>query len=110
MKKALILIFSLYILTLIQVSFLPHFSLKGYILNLVLISVILLNLFEKTDARLGEIAAFFGGFFLDVYSKGFFGCWILTLLAASLFIKYIIRKHVQPIIQLQGKTPFQRGY
>lgn len=95
MKMIFLLVFFLYILALIQTSFLVHFDFKGYILNLILIAVVILNLFEKPRSYLGLWSAGFGGFFLDVFSETFFGFWILVLTTASLFIKFILKKYVR---------------
>lgn len=91
-----ILIFSLffYFLTLFQASFLVHFGLWGWVPNLILIFVALLNIFTP-DAKLGIGAAFIGGFFLDVFSDNFIGFWILILLAVALFIKFILTRYVR---------------
>jgi len=94
MKKIIILFFCFYFLTLLQASFFPHFSL-GHLLNLVLIVVVLINLFEARKEKSGLFSAFFGGFFLDIFSENFIGFWILILLAISIFIKFVLRKHVR---------------
>jgi len=84
----------LYILTLLQTSFFPHFPL-GHLLNFVLILVIVINLFEAQKGKLGLFGAFFGGFFLDIFSENFIGFWVLILLAIAVFIKFILRKYVR---------------
>jgi len=94
MVKIFSLVLFFYLLTLFQTSFFPHFPL-GHFLNFVLIIVVLINLFEAPKGKLGLFGAFFGGFFLDVFSENFIGFWILILLALAVFIKFILRKHVQ---------------
>ena len=94
MKKIIILFFCFYFFALLQASFFPHFSL-GHLLNLVLIVVVLINLFEARKEKSGLFSAFFGGFFLDIFSENFIGFWILILLAISIFIKFVLRKHVR---------------
>ena len=94
MKKIIILFFCFYFFALLQASFFPHFSL-GHLLNLVLIVVVLINLFEARKEKSGLFSAFFGGFFLDIFSDNFIGFWILILLAISIFIKFVLRKHVR---------------
>jgi len=94
MKNIFILIISLYIITLLQTSFLPYFSL-WYLLNLVLIFVFLINLFEDQEGRLGLLGAFFGGFFLDIFSQFFLGFWVIILLMMAVFIKLILRRYVR---------------
>ena len=94
MKKIIILFFCFYFFALLQASFFPHFSL-GHLLNLVLIVVVLINLFEARKEKSGLFSAFFGGFFLDIFSENFIGFWILILLAISIFIEFVLRKHVR---------------
>ena len=96
-KKILFLTLILYILVLLQSSFLVHFSLFGIVPNLVMILVVLLNLLEKDREffSLGLLAAFIGGFFLDIFSIRIIGFYILILVILALFIKIIIRKHVR---------------
>lgn len=94
MKNIFILIIFFYIATLFQTSFFPHFSL-GYLFNLVLISIILINLFEGQEGKLGLLAAFLGGFFLDIFSQIFLGFWVIILLITAVFIKLILRKYVR---------------
>ncbi len=94
MKKIFILIIFFYILTLLQVSFFPHFSV-WYLLNFVLISVLLINFFESQEKKLGLLAAFLGGFFLDIFSQFFLGFWVIILLITAVFIKLVLRKYVR---------------
>jgi len=94
MKKIIILFFCFYFFALLQASFFPHFPF-GHLLNLVLIVVVLINLFEARKEKSGFFSAFFGGFFLDIFSENFIGFWILILLAISIFIKFVLRKHVR---------------
>ncbi len=64
-------------------------------MNLVLILVVLINLFEVEEGKLGLFGAFLGGFFLDIFSEIFLGFWILILLATAFFIKLVLRKYVR---------------
>jgi hypothetical protein len=93
-KKILILTLSFYLLAAFQSSFLAHFFPEKF-LNLILISVILINFFEIPSENFGIISALIGGFFLDFFSERFFGFWILILLFISIFIKFIFKKHVR---------------
>lgn len=91
-----IFVLIIYFLTLLQASFLVFFDINGYILNLVLAAVLVFNFLENQRSDRGLVLAVFGGFFLDIFSSGLFGIsWVLALTAASLFIKYIFKKHVQ---------------
>lgn len=103
-KKILILILFFYILVLLQTSFLVHFNIKGIVPNLVLVSVILINFFEKPKEYLGFLSAIIGGFFLDVFSENFIGFYILILVGLAIFIKFILKKYVRtPIIKVSQK-------
>lgn len=100
MKNIFFLIIGFYLLTLLQASFFPHLSV-GFIpifsggLNLVLIIVVLINLFESRKERIGFLSAFFGGFFLDIFSENFFGFWVLILLAIAILIKFVLKTYVR---------------
>ena len=115
MKKLIILILGFYFLILFQSSFLIHFNIfLGWLgESLILILVILINILaphhflgkkvqtnEWYEKWWGVNAAFFAGFFLDIFSENFFGFWILILLVLSCFIKFVLKKHVQfPILK-----------
>jgi len=103
LKKILILILGLYFLTLLQTSFSVFFDVRGMVPNLVFIAVIFLNLFTSSKSWLGEISAFIGGFYLDVFSfsiTGFFGLYTLILVSSALFIRFIFKRHVKiPVIK-----------
>lgn len=89
MLRTIILLICLYILVLIQVSFLPHFSLAP---NLILALVILVNIFENPRQSTGVWTALLGGFFLDVFSGRLFGFWILIMLAVAVLLKYFFKR------------------
>jgi hypothetical protein len=106
MKKVLVIAILFYFLVLFQTSFLVHFDINGYILNLVLILVVILSIlkppifFKKMGAKripenFGIWGAFFGGFFLDIFSSRPIGFQILILLGLSFFIKLILNKYVR---------------
>ncbi len=98
--KILISIIVFYFLVLIQTSFLVHFNILGIVPNLVLISVVLWNLFEKSKNYFGLYAAFIGGFFLDIFSSRFIGFYVLILFALAIFIKLIFKRYVRiPFIE-----------
>ena len=102
-KKIIFFTVILYILILLQTSFLVHFSLSGFLPNFVLIAVIFVNLFSSS-LKDKIISALIGGFYLDVFSLdsagGFFGFYILIMLAIFLFLKIISEKYVRfPIIK-----------
>jgi rod shape-determining protein MreD len=95
MKYALLVIFSFYILVLLQSSFLVPLNILGRIPNFAVLAVILINFLEKPAQKLGIISGFFGGFFIDIFSQSFLGFYTLVLLAVSFFIKYILRSHIR---------------
>ena len=88
--KILAIILFFYFLTLLQSSFLNHFSILGIIPNLVLILLCLVGFFEKPHKYLGVFSALAAGFFLDVFSKSFFGISILSMVIVYFFIKELI--------------------
>jgi rod shape-determining protein MreD len=94
MRNIVFLILGFYFLTLFESSFLPHFSF-WHLLNLVLIAVVLINLFEARKGKIGLFSAFFGGFFLDIFSENFIGFWILILSGIAIFIKLVFKKNVR---------------
>ncbi|KPJ56416.1 hypothetical protein AMJ49_04900 [Parcubacteria bacterium DG_74_2] len=94
-RKLAIIILFFYVLALLQTSFLVNFGINGMIPNLILISVILINIFEKPEKKYGIFSAFIGGFFLDIFSERFIGFEILILTAIACFIKLILKKYVR---------------
>ncbi|MBU2539830.1 rod shape-determining protein MreD [Patescibacteria group bacterium] len=88
--KPLILIVFFYFISLIQNSFLVHFSIFGVIPNLVLILVCLFIFFEKTQTYYGLVSAVIGGFFLDIFSGSFIGISTLSLIIIYFLIKEIL--------------------
>jgi rod shape-determining protein MreD len=79
----------------LQTSFLVYFSIKGIILNLVLITVILINIFENPREMTGIFLAGFSGLFLDIFSERFFGFWIVVLLLTAVFLKFVLKEYVR---------------
>jgi len=94
-KKILILIIVFYFLVLIQTSFLVHFNILGIVPNLVLISVVFWNLFEKSKNYFGLYAALIGGLFLDIFSNRFIGFYILILFTLAIFLKIVFKRYVR---------------
>ena len=88
-KKFLLLILLFYVLVLLQTSFLFN-------LPLVIIAVIIINIsYKGADFDIGTASAFIGGFFLDVFSSGLLGIWVLILLAAAFIIQLVSKKYVR---------------
>jgi len=104
MKKGIFLLLFFYILTLIQTSFFVHLPLLRRV-PFIFIAVILSCLFVSQRSWWGVVAAFIGGFYLDVFSisdRGFFGFYVLIALVISLFIKFILKKHIHLAIRPNG--------
>lgn len=93
MKKGFFLVISFFILAMLQVSFLPHFSLVGWVPNLVLISLVILAF--VANPQTGIVAALSGGFFLDLYSALPFGFWIILSLALFFTARHILQHYVR---------------
>ncbi len=97
-RKIISLVIGFYILVLLQTSFFVHFEALGIVPNFILIALILINLLERPERKLGIAAGFLGGLFLDIFSINsgfFFGFYTLASLLISLFIKYILKKYVK---------------
>jgi rod shape-determining protein MreD len=100
LKNIILFIFLSWFLVLAQASFLVHFNVFSGVLgfwtpNLVLIAVVLVNFFEKPEKNSGILAAFIGGFFLDVFSGNFFGFFTLISLGLAVFFKLILKNYLQ---------------
>ena len=95
MTKVILLVLIFYILALAQASFLVHFQIFGMVLNVSLILVVLINIFESPQKYLGLHGSLISGFFLDIFSTRPFGFWILIFFLVAIFIKLIFRKYVR---------------
>ena len=93
MKKGFLVMLSFFILALLQVSFLPHFPLWGWVPNLVLISLVILASFASI--KVGFEAALAGGFLLDIYSSLPFGFWIILSFMLFFAARYILKNYVR---------------
>jgi hypothetical protein len=96
MKRLLGVFTVLYVLVLLQTSFVLHVTPGGITPNLVIIMVLLFSIFEKPGSYSSFTAALFGGFLLDIFSPGFFiGFWALVLIGGSSMIKALLRHYVR---------------
>lgn len=93
MKSGILIILGFFILSFLQVSFLPHFPILGWVFNIVLFSLIIVASFASV--KNGIAAALTGGFFLDIYSNLPFGFWMILFLALFFVIRYIVRNYVR---------------
>ena len=98
MKKILILIIFFYILTLLQTSFLIHFNFFKITPNLILITVLLLNLLEEPRKNTGIFGAVISGFFWDIFSDRLIGFHVLILVGLAILIKVILRNYLRPAL------------
>ncbi len=101
MIKKIVIIISIYFLTIFQYSFLVHFFFLPHFLSFNTIITIIYNLYEDKRNNFGIIVAFFSGLFLDIFSQSFFGLNIIIMVLISVSIKYIIKNYV-------GITRFQK--
>ena len=100
MKKILFLIIFFYTISLLEASFFIHFNFFHFFPNIILISQILITLFEDPNKNLAIFSAVSAGFFWDIFSENPIGFGILILLLASVFLKIILRKYVRiPILR-----------
>ncbi len=78
-----------------QTSFLAHFSLWGFVPNLVAAAVISWNVLENPKSLNGVILALSGGFLIDMFSGGIIGMWVALLCLTALAIKIIKTRYVR---------------
>lgn len=95
MKSSVGIILLFVALSLLQVSFLPHFPLWGVVFNGTGILLVLWAFGESPTSFLSIFGAIAGGATLDVFSATFFGFWILLFFFGVLFVKYIVRNYVR---------------
>jgi len=94
-KKILIFIAVFYFLALIQTSFMVHFSVWGLIPNLIFLSVIVWNVFEKSKNNFGIYQATAAGFFLDIFSSRVIGFNVIILIFLAVIIKLFLKSYVR---------------
>jgi len=95
MKKYLILILFFYLIALFQTSFLVHFNFFPFLPNLILISQILITVFENPKENLALFTSFLAGFFWDIFSENPLGLGIIISFSLSFLIKIILRQYVR---------------
>lgn len=99
MKTVLFFIPLFFILSLLQTSFVAHFTIEGLSVPLVVLSVSLVSLFASSSSA-GLAGAFVGGILLDVFSQQFFGYWTCILVFLSLVITFMMNTYVRfPILK-----------
>ena len=93
LKKILLFIAVFFMLSLLQISFLPHFSFAGWVPNVVMVSLVILASFAVPSG--GVAAALTGGFVLDLYSSFPFGSWVILSLVVFFAARYIFKNYVR---------------
>ncbi len=86
---------AVYFISLLQVSFLPHFFPSGFVFPVVTALVLLIALLERADAGFSLFIAFGGGFVMDIFSQKPFGFWMFALGALTLMIQVAFTRYVQ---------------
>ena len=85
----------LFVLAIVQTSFLNHFAFFDnqwlQVINLVSLFVFVYALLEKRAGRASWAAAVWGGVLLDIYSNPYFGVWTLSLAVLVFSIKTLRR-------------------
>jgi rod shape-determining protein MreD len=89
--KTLVLVIAMYSLFIIESSYLPFFTFFSFLFLFVLV----VNLLEDPQGRLGLLTAFFFGLMMDIYSTHFIGLMALSFLLISLLLKFILFKYVR---------------
>jgi len=77
-------------LTLVQVSFLPHVRVMDTIPNIVFIAFFIIALLERQNEYYAVVWALLAGFMLDVFSSFYFGASMISLLIVYIFLKYMM--------------------
>jgi len=96
MLRILTIIIFFYFLVLLQTSFLIHFNIVGGLINyiIILIPLLVISFLTPQNQREDIVAAFSAGFFLDIFSGQPIGVSILIFLSITLFVKFILKKHI----------------
>lgn len=98
-KKHIIAAFFLCVAVFFQIAVAPHIGILsgGWSewINFCTLSVAVISLFERRRGKLGWFASVFTGLFLDLYSRYFFGFWIIVLIVLTSIIKFVIKKYVR---------------
>ena len=95
MMKLIVFTLAFYLLLLWQESFLAHFSFLWGLPSLVIVTMILINLFEEQRGKTGLILAVPAGLLLDLHSGKPFGLSVLLLLTTAFLIKLTVKRYVR---------------
>lgn len=91
-KKFFVILIFFYFLAMIQSSFLGHFAIRGVSPNLILITVLLLILFERPKSHFGKVSGFLAGFYLDIFSSFALGVATFSLGLTGLISKRVLQQ------------------
>jgi len=89
--KILFLFIAMYYLFIFESSYLPFFTFFSFLA----VFVLLINVLEEPQGRLGLISAFLLGLLIDIYSAHYIGLMALSFLLCSWLLKYILFKYVR---------------
>ncbi len=87
MKKIFIILFSVFLIILLQNSVFPHFRANGSVPNLLLIFILFWAVLENKNKHYSLLAGFFCGIGADIFSPYFFGVFTFLFLAYVFLIK-----------------------
>jgi len=91
LTKIIILIMFWLLISLFQNSFLSIYT----NFNFLCLLVIVLNIIENPESKLGIISAFLGGLLLDLSTTYEFGLFTISLVILSLIVKTILSKFLK---------------
>jgi hypothetical protein len=99
-KKTVIIFLSLgvffYLISVAEISLFPFFNIFIFKISLSIVIPILICLFEEPKKLLGVYAAFWSGFFADIFSfSNYFGIVTISMVLAAFLIKLILSKYVR---------------
>ncbi|MCK9445532.1 rod shape-determining protein MreD [bacterium] len=89
--KILVLCIAMYYLFVFESSYLPFFTFFSFLASFILV----VNILEEPQGKLGLIVAFFFGLLIDIYSTHYIGLAALSFLLCSWLLKYILFKYVR---------------
>lgn len=95
MKSFIFIPLIFYSALLLQTSFLVHFQVFGIVLSPAVLLFLLMNVFEKRESDAGIMAAFWAGFFIDIFSDSLMGFWVAVFISASLAIRFVKEQYVR---------------
>ncbi|MFA5714753.1 MAG: hypothetical protein WC998_03360 [Candidatus Paceibacterota bacterium] len=89
--KTFILFLIIYFWFILESSYLPFLTFFSFLL----IFVVLINLFEEPQGRIGLFSAFMTGLLMDIYSSHHIGLFAVSFSLFSLLLKFILSKYVR---------------